>query len=415
MEYKDFIETRIEEKKSFNFVSLFSGAGLGDYGLSLAGGRCLGACEIDPSRASVHKANIKAPIWGNIRTEKGGLIDYLEGINIDLMIATPPCQSFSTANAKRGLREDPEHADRDSRNHLFFEALSIAREIKPKIVFFENVPNFLERKIKAENGKVTGRVREFISASLNDYVEWSGVVCFSNLGLPQRRKRSIAIFIRRDLLDNDAHVFPLELIPFNWPSCPKAIPNTIIDVLGDLPALDSIDSSKAVCTRDALHQVPVASPTHYAWISSIPSGSNKSAWENACLDCGHDVEVGAIKCGKCGSILFNRPHVVEEDGKVRLIKGFKTSYKRMPADDIAPTITTASGSFSSDLKLHPTQNRVLSVRECARLQAIPDHFIWPAELLNKKGHKFREMIGEAVPPIISFRLGKAIAKILLED
>jgi DNA (cytosine-5)-methyltransferase 1 len=411
MDYREFLTQPAKTEICFNFVSLFSGAGLGDYGLTLAGGKCLAASEIDPNRASVHKANIGAPMFGNIRTEKEKLIDSIKDIEVDLLIATPPCQSFSTANAKRGLMEDPEHADRDSRNHLFFEALSVARSLRPKFVFFENVPNFLERKIKTEHGKITGKVKEFISASLNEYAEWSSVVCFSNLGVPQRRKRSIAVFVRRDLLGDDT-VFPEELIPFNWPSMPNSMPKTILEALEDLSPLDSVDLSKAACQKDSLHLVPVASAVHYSWISNIPSGSNKSAWENGCLNCGHNVEVGFMKCGKCGTTLFNRPHVVEKDGTVRLIKGFKTSYKRMPADDIAPTITTASGSFSSDLKLHPTQNRVLSVRECARLQAIPDSFAWPVKLQDKKGHRFREMIGEAVPPIISYRFGKAISKVL---
>ncbi|MBC3936999.1 DNA cytosine methyltransferase [Undibacterium sp. CY7W] len=412
MKFKKFIVKPTKSKAAFNFVSLFSGAGFGDYGLALAGGRCLAAAEIDKNRAGVHKLNIKAPIWGNICTEKDNLVNSLSGFEVDLLIATPPCQSFSTANAKRGLREDPEHADRDSRNHLFFEALSVARAINPKIIFFENVPNFLERKIKTENGKFTGRVREFISASLNEYCEWSGTICFSNLGIPQRRKRSVAIFVRRDLLPNEDRFFPENMTPLKWPLFPTELPVTILDALSDLPSLDSKDISTAVCPTDALHQVPVVSSTHYTWISSIPSGSNKSAWENGCLKCGAEVELDLIKCKKCGEILFNRPHMIESDGRVRLIKGFKTSYKRMPANDISPTITTASGSFSSDLKLHPTQNRVLSIRECARLQAIPDSFIWPAAFQDKKGHNFREMIGEAVPSIITYRFGKAITRFL---
>lgn len=413
MDFSAFIKKTVVEEPSFNFVSLFSGAGLGDYGFTLAGGVCLAAAEIDPARAKVHKANVRAPIFGNVRTEKEKLVDLVKGKEIDLLVATPPCQSFSTANAKRGLMEDPEHADRDSRNHLFFEALSVARAVRPKFVFFENVPNFLERKIKTEEGKITGKVKEFIAASLSEYVEWSGALCFSELGVPQRRKRSLAVFVRKDLLKGKA-LFPEELIPFNWSLTPTAVPKTILEALDDLPPLDAVDESRSIWPKDFLHQVPVASPTHYGWISSIPSGSNKSAWENGCLNCGHCVDVGYVQCGRCGSVLFNRPHVVEKDGTVRLIRGFKTSYKRMPANEIAPTITTASGSFSSDLKLHPTQNRVLSVRECARLQAIPDSFAWPTELQDKKAHRFREMIGEAVPPIVTYRFGKALKKFLID-
>ncbi|WP_395551645.1 DNA cytosine methyltransferase, partial [Pseudomonas aeruginosa] len=67
----------------------------------------------------------------------------LKDKNIDLIIATPPCQSFSTANSRRGLRDDAEHAKGDERNSLFFEALYIIRELNPSFVLFENVPNFL--------------------------------------------------------------------------------------------------------------------------------------------------------------------------------------------------------------------------------------------------------------------------------
>ncbi|HEQ1709164.1 DNA cytosine methyltransferase, partial [Pseudomonas aeruginosa] len=88
------------KKKNFNFVSLFSGAGIGDYGLHLAGGVCLAACEIDTQRAAVHTANFKKHVWGDIRKEKVKIVESLKDKNIDLIIATPPCQSFSTANSR---------------------------------------------------------------------------------------------------------------------------------------------------------------------------------------------------------------------------------------------------------------------------------------------------------------------------
>lgn len=101
-----------------------------------------------------------------------------------------------------------------------------------------------------------------------------------------------------------------------------------------------------------------------------------------------------------------------DNGKIRPIKGFKTSYKRMMPNALAPTVTTSSGTFSSDNKIHPSENRVLSPRECARLQTIPDAFVWPNEIIYKKAHLTREMIGEAVPPIVTFRLGLTISKLL---
>ncbi|WP_334016676.1 DNA cytosine methyltransferase [Burkholderia gladioli] len=411
--FKRFIAGRNQTaatEQTFTFVSLFSGAGIGDYGLTLAGGECLAACEIDPNRSAVHSENIGAPIWGNIRTEKTSLIATVRNHDVDLLLATPPCQSFSTANSRRGLLEDPEHATRDDRNHLFFEALEVARALRPKIVVFENVPNFLKRKIRSTDGKIVGRVEEFLRASLTEYVGWCDTLCFSDLDVPQRRKRSIAIFARRDILGTNS-IKNLE--PKFWPGALTRKAKTIEQALDGIEPLDAHSEETAATRRDFLHQVPVYSALHYQWISSIPPGSGQSAWENPCEYCGEkSTPVFKVICCNCGGYMYNRPHVPIPGGRIRAIKGFKTSYKRMPSDELAPTITTASGHFSSDLKLHPTENRVLSARECALIQTIPYSFQWPAAQRYKKGYLMREMIGEAVPPLVTYRLGLAVARFI---
>lgn len=400
------------KSRKFKFVSLFSGGGFGDYGLKLAGGDCIAACEIDPTRATVHKVNINAKLVSNICTDKTTLYNIVGDTPIDLLIATPPCQSFSTANAKRGSREDPDHASRDSRNSLFFEALSVAHHLKPTFIFFENVPNFLERKVKSPDGKHIGRVKDFLAASLTNYVSWADTICLSTLGVPQTRRRSLALFVRKDFLQN-APSLPEQLQPINWPMSIDDMPKNIIDALAGLEPLDGKCIETANSKSDLLHQVPVYDPIRYRWISSIPINSNKSAWENACPACGFQPNRGLIECDHCNSILTNRPHVRDKEDAYRLIKGFKTSYKRMSAQNLAPTITTTSGAFSSDQKLHPNQNRVLSPRECARLQTIPDTFKWPEQLVNNKAYRFREMIGEAIPSLVTYRLGKAISRFII--
>jgi len=395
---------------SFSYVSLFSGAGIGDYGLMLSGGKCIAACEIDPNRAAVHRTNIGAKVWGNLREDKAKLIASIAPLRPDLLIATPPCQSFSTANSRRGLREDPDHASRDHRNSLFFEALEVARALRPYVVFFENVPNFLKRRIRSADGKVIGRVEEFMQASLSDYRMFTETICFSKLGVPQRRQRSIAVFLHKDVLPlPKTSLFQPEM----WPAKLNDTALTILDAIGHLPPLDSATEALACNSDDPLHQVPVLEPKHYRWVSDIPPASGASSWENACPSCGDNTTpVFKVMCHACNLPMMNRPHMPELDGTIRPIKGFKTSYTRMRADTVAPTMTTASGHFSSDLKVHPTQNRVLSPRECAVLQAVPNSFTFPKEQLYRKAYLVREMVGEAVPPLVTFRLGKAITKVL---
>ncbi len=410
--YSSFMNGKVRSKSSFTFVSLFSGAGIGDYGLKLAGGKCLAACEIDAKRRLTHTHNIKAPIFGDIRAEKNALISALKGMSVDLLIATPPCQSFSSANAKRGKINDASSANSDPRNHLFFQAITVINAIRPRVVIFENVPNFLGRSIYSECGTVKGTVSEFMDACLGDYVSWKSSVCFSEAGIPQYRKRAIAIYVLRDIIPHHSKSFDLackDLIPENWIAKFTGAPATLIDAISSFPVLDGKSETLAT-SNDILHSCPTYSKTHYSWIRNIPKMSGKSAWENKCTTCGNnDTPPLEIDCIQCGSKILTRPHISEKNGNIRAIKGFKSSYRRMNPFDKAPTITTSSGHFSSDIKLHPTQNRVLSARECAALQTIPASFKWPEEVLYKKGYIVREMIGEAIPPAITFRFGRSLS------
>ena len=89
----------------------------------------------------------------------------------------------------------------------------------------------------------------------------------------------------------------------------------------------------------------------------------------------------------------------------RLVRAFKTSYRRMRDDRPASTLTTNSGVISSDVKGHPTEHRVLSVREVlivASLAGHPDFApIWShAEtVLSTLPHRLvRTIAGESIPP-----------------
>jgi site-specific DNA-cytosine methylase len=85
-------------------------------------------------------------------------------------------------------------------------------------------------------------------------------------------------------------------------------------------------------------------------------------------------------------------------------------------DRPAPTITTNSGDLSSDTKVHPVEDRVLSLREIRILQTI-DSFghrwsgtdfaqpYWDQPLDRCKDNRFmisdeffRQIAGEAIPP-----------------
>jgi DNA (cytosine-5)-methyltransferase 1 len=70
----------------------------------------------------------EAPIWDDITTLKS---EYLPK-NIDIIYGGFPCQDISIAGLGKGLGGE--------RSGLFFEIVRLAKEIKPKFIFLENVP-----------------------------------------------------------------------------------------------------------------------------------------------------------------------------------------------------------------------------------------------------------------------------------
>lgn len=402
--YSDFMEGALLPQFNFNYVSLFSSAGISDFGLTLLGGKCLAACEVNASRRLVHEVNDQAKVFGDIKTQKTELVEYIKSQKkeIDLIFATPPCQSFSTANSRRGKSCDASGALKDARNFLFFDALDVCCQLKPKFIVIENVPNFGRRLLRNQHGTV-GHVEEFIKVILEEYIGHTFVKCVSEFGVPQSRKRSFSIYIRKDVAWAKK-INLKDIMSFEFNKTLDA-PKNIIEAIGHLPFLDSKNKELSCDNNDIFHHVPVLSTKHYSWIENIPKNSGRSAWLNACENCGDTgTPIFNSKCFACGKDIKVRPHIQESNGSIRSIKGFKTSYKRIHPEGLSSAITTNTNAFSSDNKLHPNQNRVLSVRECMLIQSIPHTFIWPEEVFYKSMHLVREMVGEALPPLVSYQI-----------
>lgn len=81
---------------------------------------------------------------------------------------------------------------------------------------------------------------------------------------------------------------------------------------------------------------------------------------------------------------------------------------RLKLDEPSSTVT----SHCLDEFVHPTSNRALTVRECARLQSFPDSYIFHGPYLvphiDRTVQDKYEQIGDAVPPLLAYAWGNKI-------
>ena len=102
----------------------------------------------------------------------------------------------------------------------------------------------------------------------------------------------------------------------------------------------------------------------------------------------------------------------EEDGTLgydlNTKSGIRPRYMRLEPNGQSNTIMTTD--FNPRDKLHPTENRGLSLREGARIQSFPDTFVFEGRFDD-----VANQIGNAVPPLMAKRLGEHVLEIAGEE
>ena len=112
--------------------SLFSGAGLMDYGLAAAGFNHSWFCEIDP-----YARRILALRWPGVPVYEDARAVGPELAPVDLLAAGFPCTDISVVGQRAGLS--------GPNSGLWTEVARIVRQLQPRFVFVENVPALLVR------------------------------------------------------------------------------------------------------------------------------------------------------------------------------------------------------------------------------------------------------------------------------
>ena len=172
-------------------LSLFSGIGAFEKALDNLGIKyeLVNYCEIDKH------ASLSYSLIHNVSESKNlGDITKVDTSkfpkNIDLITYGFPCQDISLAGKQQGFQKDDGST---TRSGLFFEALRIIEDTKPRIAIAENVKNLVSNKFNKEFNIVLNSLEK---AGYNSYFE---VLNSKDFGIPQNRERVFIVSIRKDI------------------------------------------------------------------------------------------------------------------------------------------------------------------------------------------------------------------------
>lgn len=370
--------------KKIKAMSLFANVGIAESYLEEIGIDVIIANEINSQRVKFYKHLYPKTtiIEGDIRHEniKNKLIKYAKENNIELIIATPPCQGMSSAGKMR---------ENDSRNLLIIDTIDIIKALKPKFVFLENVPEQLKTKIKYDNKNIL--IPDYIKESLNEYYNFndSFIIDAADYGVPQTRERAIFLLSRKDINyiwkfpKKDEKVYTLEDAIGNLPSLdPELYDLTKEENLKIFPDFELKKEEGLKVSK--WHYPPKHVYRQVYCLMHTPTGC--SAFDN----------IDELKPKK-------------QDGNI--VRGFKNTYKRQDWNKPGYTITMYNRTIGSQNNVHPgrylgkdennynlySDARVFTIYELMLVSSLPKNWNIPSWASD---NFIRQVIGEGIPPLL---------------
>jgi len=299
---------------------------------------------------------------------------------IDVVIGGPPCQSFSTAGARKGLE--------DKRGMALLEFIRVIRDVQPKFFVFENVPGLksiakkhisfydrmsVDKKTLSSDqqyGSLFGEILDEFNKLKKYKSDWD-ILNSADYGVPQKRKRLILIGSRT----MDPKIIFKKIkknAKFADPKKAEEEGKKPWKTLRD--ALDGLKDDKMERTEF---------PKWGKYLKHIPAGG---CW----VDLPENLKKEAM--GRAAN---------SDDPKRKGKQGGRTGFfRRLSWDKPSPTLVTSPSQMGTCL-CHPDEDRPLTVKEYAKLQGFPAGW----KFIGSTSQKYR-MIGEAVP----VPLAKVIAK-----
>ncbi|MFA0440126.1 DNA cytosine methyltransferase [Vibrio sp. 10N.222.51.C12] len=383
------------KNRELTYLTLFSSAGVGCYGFKQEGFKCIATNELLPKRINIQKSNNicdydSGYISGDLSetSTKDKIYTEIErwkkkgNDRVDVVFATPPCQGISVINHKKNSKDI-------KRNSLVVESIEVVKQVKPRVFIFENVMAFQKTFCITPDDR-TVRIGEYIRETLgDDYVITGRVLNLMNYGSNSSRTRSVVIGVDKSYRNT---LTPYDLLPEYREE------KNLRDVISQFPELDWGEIYK----DDFYHAFRTYDERMRSWISTLKEG--ESAFDN--------------------TDPYKRPHRIIDGVLVENVKKNRDKYTRQRWDRFIHCIHTRSDQLAAQNTIHPTQDRVYSIRELMVMMTIPKDFNWidhDLESLNnlsvdekRKLYKsneltIRQCIGEAVPTRFTREIAKNIA------
>ena len=253
---------------------------------------------------------------------------------VDVLLAGPPCQGHSNLNNKTRRN--------DWRNELYLTAPAMAIALQAPVVIIENV-----RAVLHDTRQVVQSSRTLLEAA--GYTVDGEVLKAASMGWAQTRERYFLV-ARKGVAPVSLQTVAAAL---------HAEPHSIWWAISDLEY-----------------------PGEGDYMSRPPEFSEENKRRIAYL---HDNDLYNLP-------LSERPDC-HKDGTT-----YNAVYGRLHQDLPAPTITTGFMTPGRGRYIHPTQKRVITAREAARLQGFPDTYDFrPHSTEQPAKSKLAKWIGDAVP------------------
>lgn len=399
----------------YNVIDLFAGCGGLSLGLYQAGWNGLFAIEKNQNAFETLRFNLIErkkhfvwPLW--LPISPLNIIDVNEKYSnqlvalrgkVDLVAGGPPCQGFSMAGKR---------VEDDIRNKLVFSYIDFIDKVRPKLLFFENVKGFtyaFKKKDDSESVPYSEMLKEKLSEL--GYGVYARVIDFSHYGVPQKRKRFIMVgvlggsesdadfFFKR--IDSRKQTF-LKEMNLDTFCCVR---DAISDLLRENGEMDTPDRKG--------FQSGMYGKVNSKYERYLRSGIDKKLLAPNSHSFAHHTSE-KVACFQ--NLLLNYPRKGKRiDGKEREKWGIRQrGITVLDPGQLAPTITNMPDDY-----LHYSEPRIMTVRECARIQSFPDWYEFKSKYttggqMRKKEVPRYSQVGNAIPPLFALQAGMVLKEMI---